>query len=85
MTDMPFNIWAGTTLQEKTCGGWYKKPCFGYREPEQQYINKAQLVERLGGMKEYDFSPLHSSKNAENEYYEGRNNAIDEVIKMLEG
>lgn len=28
--EMPKEIWAGTTLQEKTCGSWFREENYGY-------------------------------------------------------
>ena len=46
--DMPAKIWAGTTLNEKTCGGWFKEPSGGYRE-ETAYYRPRALLEEIEG------------------------------------
>lgn len=91
MTDMPFNIWAykstkGRRLSDgakvdvgyQGTGTWidFDDSCEG--DEGTQYINKAQLVERLRGMRSDEVQhlgnfPMIATYNA----------AIDAVIKML--
>lgn len=92
MTDMPFNIWAykstkGHRLSDgakvdvgyQGTGTWidFDDSCEG--DEGTQYINKAQLVERLNGMRKAT-GLIREDLHDNNTHY---NAAINAVIKML--
>jgi len=63
---MPDKIYAGTTLNQKTCGSWFEEPSMGYREPETPYTR----------------TDLYEAKQAERDSLKSENTRLRERLEM---